>query len=128
MLDTSTCIDVVRSRSAAYGERFRDAVGTMSISSIVLTELLVGAEKSRDPVRTRRTVDNLTSRLEILPFDASAASHVAQIRSQLERVGMMIGSYDCLIAGHARSRGLIVVTANTREFERVPGVVCENWR
>ena len=61
------------------------------------------------------------------PFDAAAASHSGQIRASLHRAGQPIGSYDLMIAGHARSLGLVLVTHNTREFSRVPGLLVEDW-
>lgn len=94
----------------------------MCISTVVLTELLVGAAKSARPAETRRDVDRFAACLEVLPFDA----HAADIRATLERQGQGIGAYDVLIAGHARSRGLIVVTG-LREFRRVDGLRCEDW-
>lgn len=99
----------------------------LCVSTAVLTELLVGAKKSVRPVETRREVDRFAARLEVLPFDAPAADHAADIRAVLERQGQGIGAYDVLTAGHARSRGLIVATANLREFRRVDGLRCEDW-
>jgi tRNA(fMet)-specific endonuclease VapC len=99
----------------------------MCISTIVLTELLHGAARSARPDHNRHEVDRFAARLEILPFDVGAASHAADIRANLERRGQMIGGYDLLTAGHARSRGLIVVTGNLDEFNRVEGLRCEDW-
>ena len=93
----------------------------------MLAELLVGAAKSAKPAETRREVDRFAARLEVLPFDAQAADHAADIRAALEREGRGIGAYDVLIAGQARSRGLVVVTGNLREFRRVDGLRCEDW-
>lgn len=89
--------------------------------------LLYGAEKSADPVGNRRSVNGLAARLGVLDFDAEAAAHAAEIRAALERQGQVIGPYDLLIAGHARSRGLVVVTGNLREFQRVAGLRSEDW-
>ncbi|KGB20892.1 VapC toxin protein [Acetobacter tropicalis] len=94
---------------------------------MVLYELLYGAERSSDPVRTRREVERFAARLAVLPFDSEAAAHTADIRAELERNGRIIGPYDLMIAGHARSRGLIVVTGNLREFQRVEGLRTEDW-
>lgn len=63
----------------------------------------------------------------MLPFDSAAAAHYADIRADLERRGQVIGAYDMMIAGHARSRGLVVVTGNLREFTRVAGLRSEDW-
>jgi tRNA(fMet)-specific endonuclease VapC len=127
MLDTNLCIRVLRDRPAELRERFNREADGLCISTIILMELLVGAEKSNRPTETRRDVDRFTARLGILPFDDDAAAHAAEIRATLERRGQAIGGYDTLIAGHARSRGLIVVTGNLREFGRVEGLRTEDW-
>jgi tRNA(fMet)-specific endonuclease VapC len=93
----------------------------------VLTELLHGAAKSDRPTLNRNRVEQFAARLEVLPFGVEAAAHAADIRAALERKGQPIGGYDLLIAGHARSKGLIVVTGNLGEFSRVEGLRCEDW-
>ena len=108
-------------------ERFNREADGLSISTIVLTELLHGAAKSARPDANRREVENFAARLEVLPFDAQAAAHAGDIRAALERQGRSIGAYGVLIAGHARSRGLVVVTDNRGEFDRVEGLRCEDW-
>jgi tRNA(fMet)-specific endonuclease VapC len=127
LLDTNLCIRVLRERSPSLRERFNREADGLAISTIVLTELLHGAAKSARPEANRREVENFASRLEVLPYDAAAAYHAADIGAALERQGRSIGGYDVLIAGHARSRGLIVVTGNRREFDRVEGLRCEDW-
>ena len=72
-------------------------------------------------------VERFAARLSVLPFDSDAAAHTAEIRASLERQGSVIGAYDLMIAGHARSRGLIVVTGNLKEFARVAGLRSEDW-
>jgi tRNA(fMet)-specific endonuclease VapC len=89
--------------------------------------LFHGAAKSARPEQNRLEVERFAARLEVLPFDLEAAGHAAEIRAKLERQGQSIGGYDVLIAGHARSRGLIVVTGNLGEFNRVEGLRCEDW-
>ena len=127
LLDTNLCIRVLRDRPAAVRQRFNLEADGLSISSIVLTELLHGAAKSARPVENRNEVQKFAARLDVLPFDARAADHAADIRANLERRGQTIGAYDLLIAGHARSLGLVVVTGNLAEFERVEGLRCEDW-
>jgi len=83
--------------------------------------------KSARPEANRQEVERFAARIELLPFDADAAGHAADIRAALARQGQAIGGYDLLIAGHARSRGLIVVTGNLGEFNRVDGLRCEDW-
>ena len=72
-------------------------------------------------------MSNFVARLAVLPFDDDAAAHAADIKACLQRTGQVIGGLDMLIAGHARSRGLTVVTGNFGEFERVPGLLCQDW-
>jgi len=127
MLDTNLCIRVLRDRPPQARERFNLEADGLSLSTIVLTELLHGAAKSARPLHHRTEVERFAARLEVLAFDAAAADHAADIRADLERKGQMIGGYDVLIAGHARSRGLVVVTGNLGEFGRVDGLRCEDW-
>lgn len=127
MLDTNLCIRVLRDRPQSIRARFNAEADGLSISAIVLTELLHGAAKSARPIENRSEVERFASRLEVLSFDADAAAHAGDIRAVLEREGRQIGGYDVLIAGHARSRGLIVVTGNLGEFKRVDGLRCEDW-
>lgn len=107
--------------------RFNQEADGLCISTIVLTELLHGAARSARPEHNRREVERFAARLEVLPFDADAAGHAAEIRAVLERRGQVIGGHDLLIAGHARSRGLVVVTGNLGEFSRVEGLRAEDW-
>lgn len=127
MLDTNLCIRVLRDRPSSLRVRFNEQADGLCISTIVLTELLHGVGRSARPDDNRRAVENFAARLDVLPFDVEAAAHAADIRATLERAGQGIGSYDVLIAGHARSRGLIVVTGNLGEFRRVDGLRCEDW-
>lgn len=93
----------------------------------MLGELLFGAARSARPAEHRRQVERFAERLDVLPFDAEAASHFADIRADLSARGEIIGGYDLMIAGHARSRGLTVVTHNVREFRRVQGLQVADW-
>jgi len=127
MLDTNLCIRVLRDRPPGLRARFNAEADGLCLSMVTLGELLYGAEKSARPVETRHEVERLAARLEVLPFDAPAAAHFADIRATLERQGRTIGAYDLMIAGHARSRGLVVVTGNLREFQRVDGLRTEDW-
>ena len=127
MLDTDTCIRVIRDRPPQYAKQFQDDVEAICISTVVLYELLHGAEKSDRPAYQRDKVEHFTSRLAVLDFDESAASHAADIRFDLGRRGQLIGPNDLLIAGHARSLGLKLITGNLKEFSRVDGLRCEDW-
>ncbi|MBO6772239.1 MULTISPECIES: tRNA(fMet)-specific endonuclease VapC [unclassified Thalassospira] len=127
MLDTNICIYVIKNRPASCREKFRTHSGAMAISSVTLAELIYGAMKSAKPESNLRTIEEFAARLNVLDFDTDAAGHYGDIRSTLEREGNVIGPYDMMIAGHARSHGLILVTNNIREFERVDGLRLENW-
>ena len=127
MLDTSLCVRVLRDRPPSLRERFNSEADGLCISTIVVAELLYGAAKSARPDHHRQAVEQFAARLEVLPFDSDAAGQAADIRAALERRGEPIGGYDLLIAGHARSRGLVVVTGNLGEFSRVDGLRVEDW-
>jgi tRNA(fMet)-specific endonuclease VapC len=127
MLDTNVCVRVLRDRPETLRRKFNAEASGLCISTIVLYELLYGAAKSVRPVESRHGVEAFAERLKVVDFDADAAAHSGDIRADLQRRGKIIGGYDLLIAGHARSRGLIVVTGNLREFRRVDGLRCEDW-
>ncbi len=99
----------------------------MSISSITLSELFHGAEKSEFVAKNLRIIEDFCSRLEVLPYNEKAAAHYGAIRSNLEKRGQIIGVNDLHIAGHARSEGLVLVSNNLKEFDRVEGLRTENW-
>jgi tRNA(fMet)-specific endonuclease VapC len=127
LLDTDLCIRVLRDRPAGLKPKFNANAEVLCLSDVVLYELMYGAERSSDPPRIRREVERFAARLQVLPFDSDAAAHAADIRADLEARGCVIGPYDLMIAGQARSRGLIVVTGNLGEFQRVSGLRCEDW-
>jgi tRNA(fMet)-specific endonuclease VapC len=127
MLDTNLCIRVLRDRPQQLRQRFNEEAASLCISTVTLAELLYGAEKSRRPIEFRQQVEGFAARLDVLPFDGTAAAHYADIRADLERRGEIIGPYDLMIAGHARSRGLVVITGNLREFTRVTALRAEDW-
>ena len=127
MLDTNVCIHVLRDRPPHMRERFNAEAMGLCISTITLAELHYGAEKSARPIEMRNQVELFAGRLEVLPFNDAASIHYADIRVTLERQGQVIGPYDLMIAGHARSLGLVVVTNNVREFARVEGLRIEDW-
>lgn len=127
LLDTNIVIYVVKRRPLAVLDIFNRHHGRMAVSAITVAELIHGAEKSEFPARNLAVVEDFFSRLAVLPYTAEAAWHYGSIRATLERDGQPIGVNDLHIAGHARSLGLTLVTNNLREFERVPGLLLENW-
>lgn len=128
MLDTNICILTIKNKPLPVREKFIQQHGSMCISTVTLMELFYGAEKSANPTRNLTEVEGFAARLEVLDFDHHAAAHAGQIRAELAKAGTPIGPYDQMIAGHARSRGLIIVTNNRREFDRVQGLRAEDWR
>ncbi|MBA1192495.1 tRNA(fMet)-specific endonuclease VapC [Pseudomonas entomophila] len=127
MLDTNICIFTIKNRPPFVRETFKRHHGQLCISTVTLMELIYGAEKSSDPERNLADVEGFAARLEVLDYDQAAAAHSGQIRAELARVGRPIGPFDTMIAGHARSRGLTVITNNRREFDRVVGLRVEDW-
>jgi len=127
MLDTDTTIYTIKNRPPTVREIFKKHSGQICVSTVTLSELIYGAEKSAQPERNLADVEGMMARLEVLVFDESAAAHAGQIRAELARKATPIGPYDVMIAGHARSQGLILVTNNTREFTRVSGLRLVNW-
>jgi tRNA(fMet)-specific endonuclease VapC len=128
MLDTNTCIRAMRADATSrLAGRFSRYAEQLCISSIVLAELHYGAEKSQRAADNLDEIEMFVARLEaVLDFDAPAAAEFGRIRAGLRQ--QPIGPLDTLIAAHARSRGLVLVTGNVSEFARVPGLVIETWQ
>lgn len=127
MLDTNIAIYVIKHRPLSALETFNRHAGQLCISAITLAELLHGAEKSAKPDHNLRQVEDFVSRLEVLEYGSKAAYHYGNIRTDLERKGLPIGVNDLHIAAHARSEGLLLITNNLHEFERVEGLRLDNW-
>lgn len=127
MLDTNIVIYTIKNKPEIVREAFKTHYGQIAISTVTLMELIYGAEKSSAPERNLADVEGMAARLDVLDYDDSAATHTGQIRAELAKAGKPIGPYDQMIAGHARSLGLIVVTNNEKEFKRVPGIRIQNW-
>ncbi len=128
MLDTNIIIYVIKHRPAAVFRRFQElSPSDFGISSITMAEMEYGISKSGRPEQNRIAFNLFISGIDVLPFDDAAAEEYGLIRADLEKSGTPIGPNDLLIAAHAKSRGLILVTNNTREFDRVDGLTVENW-
>lgn len=128
LLDSNILIAVLKGEAAPPLNRLAGlAPERLCLSAIVLAELFSGAEKSRSPANGKAHLAAMTQGMETLPFDADDAASYGRIRTALERSGKPIGPLDMLIAAQALARGLVVVTANVKEFQRVPGLKCENW-
>lgn len=128
MLDTdiSSCI-MKRSDSRVLERLQAIPVGDICISAITESELMYGVEVSPRQQQDRAALDAFLKHVEVLDYPDQAAAHYAQIRAALKRAGNLIGANDLLIAAHARSLALTLVTNNTREFGRVKGLSLENW-
>jgi len=131
LLDTNICIALINGSSAKVRSRFIQAVhrhAELSTSLIVAHELWYGVAKSQQVARNANALTVFLSReVTLLDYSEQDAQAAGEIRAELERQGQRIGEYDTLIAGQAFSRNLVLVTANTREFERVKGLIVEDW-
>jgi tRNA(fMet)-specific endonuclease VapC len=127
VLDTNTCIYALKLRRHVV-ERLREhAPDDFGVTIVTVAELWFGAQKSARPAAARREVDAFLEPFEVLQFDWDGAEAYARTRLALERKGRPIGERDLLIASIALARKLTVVTHNTAEFERVPGLSVEDW-
>lgn len=127
MLDTNICIYVMKNRPEFLADLFDAHARELCVSSVTVMELYYGVECSAQRVSNADKLESFLSRLQILDYGTAAAYQTAIIRAELRRLGTPIGAYDGMIAGHARSHSLTVVTNNVSEFIRVPGLMIENW-
>ncbi len=127
LLDTNIAIYVMRQTPLSVLAPFSQNSAAMALSSISVAELIYGAEKSSAVARNLASVDEFCSQVTVLDYGRPAAAHYGNIRAALQRSGTPIGNNDLQIAAHARSAGLTLVSNNLREFERVPGLLMENW-
>jgi tRNA(fMet)-specific endonuclease VapC len=128
MLDTNTCIFVLRKRSEKLKRKFK-AIKSICISSITYGELCFGIENGEAHLKEERynQLDLFVQGLLIDPWDEAAAKHYGVIRALLRKEGLLIGSNDMLIAAHARSIEAVLVTNNTKEFKRIADLTLEDW-
>ncbi len=128
LLDTNICIYIAKGQPLSVRAHFEaHAVQDLAMSTITLGELRFGAEKSQARERAIATIENLVQMIAPCPVPLAAAEHYGAIRAALQKAGQPIGNNDLWLAAHARAEGWILVTNNTREFDRVPGLQVENW-
>ncbi len=128
MLDTNICIYIIKQKPPQVMQTFKKLqVGDVCISTITLAEMEYGVFKSLHRQKNQEALNAFLVPLDILPFSDKAAIVYGEVRAMLERKGLLIGPYDLLIASHALSKGLTIVTNNVSEFQRVPGLSVENW-
>ncbi len=129
LLDSNVCIDYLSGRFPQVARRIQSLMPeNLCLSSIVVAELRYGADKSAKANRNHQLLNVLTDEIPARDFDRAAASTYGKVRAALEKKGQLIGPNDMLIAAHALSLGLVLVTDNVKEFKRVKGLEVENWR
>ncbi|MCC8189558.1 MAG: type II toxin-antitoxin system VapC family toxin [Planctomycetes bacterium] len=128
LLDTNICIYLIKNRPEGVRERLRACTpGEVGISSITAGELWYGVAKSQAKTRNTAAMEAFMLPLEVVSFNSAASMAYGTLRTALEKKGTPIGPLDMLIAAHAVSLGVTLVTNNLREFKRVPGLKCVNW-
>ncbi|ALG66485.1 PIN domain-containing protein [Beggiatoa leptomitoformis] len=128
LLDTNICIYLIKQHYPSVQQCFeKHPIEKIFLSSITVYELFYGAEKSQYREKNKRNLKLFCEQFTIINFDEEAAYITANIRSQLEKKGQVIGSYDLQIAGIALAHQLTLVSNNLKEFERIPELLLENW-
>ncbi len=128
LLDTNACIRLMSGDGNVRQHLSSKAPDDCAISMVTVFELFSGVEKRADPRKEALKVRRLLDAFHLLPFDWDSALHTAKIRGHLEKIGKIIGPYDLQLAGQSLALELILVTHNTREFSRVPGLSIEDWQ
>ncbi len=128
MLDTDICSYVIRERPLEVFEKFKKVeVNQLCISVVTYAELIYGVEHSSSRKINRPIIDDFVRHLDIITWDEDAAEHYGKMRAFLRAEGNIIGSMDMMIAAHARSQNMILITNNDKHFKRVPKLRLENW-
>jgi tRNA(fMet)-specific endonuclease VapC len=128
LLDTNICIFIIKRKPPKVLRRFQlHSTDEIAVSSVTLAELRYGADKSTRSVEAHEALDQFLAPLSVVDFDRIAAGHYGTIRTDLERRGTPIGSLDLLIAAHALSLSVTLVTNNKSEYSRVPNLNIEDW-
>jgi len=128
MLDTNICIGLIRQKPAALIKRLTECIpGDVGVSTITVAELMHGAQKSSQVEKNMEALEQFLLPIEVADFDLTASMAYGQVRSALEKSGNLIGSMDMLIGAHSASLDVVLVTNNTGEFTRIPGLKVEDW-
>ena len=128
LLDTNICIYMIKQKPPKVLQRFNTyQIGDIGISAITVAELEFGVQKSQFPVRNQQALAQFLLPLTIVDFDRAAALAYGDLRATLEKKGTPIGSLDTLIAAHALSLQVTLITNNVKEFNRVPNLQLDNW-
>jgi len=128
MLDTNICIYIIKNRPQSVKKRFQEfEIGELCISSITVSELMCGVYKSEYVEKNFRAIESFLMPFDILDYDYSASVEYGKIRADLEKRGQVIGGMDMQIAAHAKSLDMVVITNNSKEFQRVNDLEIDNW-
>lgn len=128
MLDTDICSYIMREKPIQVLKRFDSyEMEQFCISVVSYAEFIYGIQKSANPEKHQRLVENFILHVDIIPWDCSAAEHYGKIRKELESRGRIVGNMDLMIAAHARSQRMTIVTNNERHFDRITELSIENW-
>ena len=128
LLDTNICVFVIRGKSPLVLQRFVQSLpDELSISTVTLAELRYGADKSSNPGKNHSALNAFLAPIQIIGFDSECADYYGRLRSDLERRGLPIGPLDTMIAAQSLRLHVPLVTNNTGEFSRVPGLQLEDW-
>ncbi len=128
LIDTNICIYIMNNRPVKIIHKFKQFdIGEIGVSTITVSELQYGIGKSKTRRLNKQRIEEFIAPLEIIPYDEMAAERYGEIRYQLAKQGKTIGPLDLLIAAHALSRKLILITNNEKEFKRVKNLKIQNW-
>lgn len=128
MLDTNICIYLIKQQPREVIEKFQGiALGEIAISTVTVAEMMYGVRKSQYKEKNKAALQAFLAPLEMVAFDFAAAQQYGVVRAYLEKIGKPIGAYDLMIAAHALSLGVVLVTNNEQEFQRIPDLIVENW-
>lgn len=128
MLDTNICIYLIKQQPREVIDKFQGiALGEIAVSTVTVAEMMYGVGKSQYKEKNKTALQAFLAPLEIVDFDFAAAQQYGVVRANLEKIGKSIGAYDLMIAAHALSLDLVLVTNNEQEFQRIPDLIVENW-
>lgn len=128
MLDTNICIYIIKNKPQSVKKKFQEFhIGELCISSITVSELMYGVYKSQHVEKNLKAIEGFLMPFDIVDYNYTASIEYGKIRADLERKGKVIGNMDMQIAGHVLALDMVLVTNNMKEFERVEGLVLENW-
>lgn len=128
MLDTNICIYIIKNKPESVREKFKCYnIGDLVLSSITVSELYYGAYKSQYVEKNLLALEHFLKPFDIVEYDLKASIEYGKIRASLEKSGQIIGGLDMLIAAHAKSLNMTLVTNNKKEFERIDGLILDNW-